>query len=536
MRLLVVLSIPVAAAIIVFWWWLGAPAATLASPVPAGAKLYCVSYSPFRGSQTPFDLSMRIDPRQIEDDLARLSAITDCVRTYSTDYGLDRVAEIAARHGMKAIQGVWLGYDAVRNRREIAAATALAKRFPDVVRAIVAGNEVLLRGEMSPSDLADTIRKLKAQVTVPVTYADVWEFWLRYREVYDAVDFVTIHILPYWEDFPVSAGQAAVHLQEITHKVAAAFPGKEVVIGEVGWPSGGRMREGALPSPINQARVVAEVLAVAQREHLRVNIIEAFDQPWKRGSEGTVGGHWGLLDGVSRMPKFMLGAPISNHPHWRLQAVGGVALAAVIFGAAVAARKREPLINEPMTARWAGVAGIALSSGALLGWTIENLPVESLGVGGWAKSSVMAVLAIMTPVMCAAALTRRAGLPSFAQVLGPRARQPKDRLVRWLGLSFAIACVVSLEVALGLVFDPRDRDFPFAPLTAATVPFLTLMLVGGGRDSERGLSETVMAAAFAGSAVYVALNEGFNNWEALWMCAVFLALSVTLLRARVVPS
>ena len=36
---------------------------------------------------------------------------------------------------------------------------------------------------------------------MPVTYADVWEYWLRNREVYDAVDFVTIHILPYWEDF-----------------------------------------------------------------------------------------------------------------------------------------------------------------------------------------------------------------------------------------------------------------------------------------------------------------------------------------------
>ena len=35
-----------------------------------------------------------------------------------------------------------------------------------------------------------------AQVTVPVTYADVWEYWLRNREVYEAVDFVTIHILP----------------------------------------------------------------------------------------------------------------------------------------------------------------------------------------------------------------------------------------------------------------------------------------------------------------------------------------------------
>ena len=103
---------PVAAAIIAACWWLGAPVALPASPLGVGEKLYCVSYSPFRGRQTPFDRTLRVDPRQIDDDLARLAAVTDCVRTYSTRNGLDRVAEIAARHGLKVMQGIWLGGDA----------------------------------------------------------------------------------------------------------------------------------------------------------------------------------------------------------------------------------------------------------------------------------------------------------------------------------------------------------------------------------------------------------------------------------------
>ena len=70
---------------------------------------------------------------------------------------------------------------------------------------MVVGNEVLLRGEMAANDLADTIRAVKARVKVPVTYADVWEFWLRNRELAAAADFITIHILPYWEDFPIAA-------------------------------------------------------------------------------------------------------------------------------------------------------------------------------------------------------------------------------------------------------------------------------------------------------------------------------------------
>mgnify|MGYP003694392451 CR=1 FL=1 len=103
---------------------------------------------------------------------------------------------------MKVLQGLWLSNQPDRSRHQVETAIALAKRFPDVIAAVIVGNEVLLRGEMSGPDLVRIIREVKAQVSMPVTYADVWEFWLRHREVAAAVDFVSIHILPYWEDFP----------------------------------------------------------------------------------------------------------------------------------------------------------------------------------------------------------------------------------------------------------------------------------------------------------------------------------------------
>ena len=154
---------------------------------------------------------------------------------------------------------------------------------------------------MTAQDLAAYIRSVKAQVApIPVTYADVWEYWLKHREIYEAVDFITIHILPYWEDFPIRARHAAAHVDSIRKRVAVAFPAKEIFVGETGWPSAGRMREGALPSSANQARVVHDILHVAKQQGYHVNLIEEFDQPWKRRLEGTVGGHWGLLDGDRR--------------------------------------------------------------------------------------------------------------------------------------------------------------------------------------------------------------------------------------------
>src|SRR5262249_55914787 len=169
-----------------------------AAPLPADGKLYCISYAPFRGDESPFGPDRPIDPRQIDADLAELKRISDCVRTYSIDHGLDQIAEVAQRHGMKVLQGLWLSSLPERSRKEVATAIALARRFPDVITGIVVGNEVLLRGEMSALDLARVIREVKAQVAMPVTYADVWEFWLRNRDLATAVDYITIHILPYW--------------------------------------------------------------------------------------------------------------------------------------------------------------------------------------------------------------------------------------------------------------------------------------------------------------------------------------------------
>src|SRR5262245_14327405 len=215
----------VAGVIVVFWSWLGAPVDIAPKPSVAGGKLACVSYAPFRGDQNPFGPDVPIDPRQIDEDLAQLKQVTDCVRTYSTDHGLDQIPEIAKRHGLKVMQGLWLSSLPDLTRKQIDTGIALAKRFPDVIQAVIVGNEVLLRGEMSATRLAEVIREVKAQVSMPVTYADVWEFWLRHRDVAAAVDFITIHILPYWEDFPIPARDAAAHVDAIRKKVIAAFPG-----------------------------------------------------------------------------------------------------------------------------------------------------------------------------------------------------------------------------------------------------------------------------------------------------------------------
>lgn len=514
------------------WAWLGTPVVLPPSALAAGRKLYCVSYAPFRDRQDPLVAGTMVAPGQIDADLAVLAKYTGCVRTYSIENGLDQVPELARRHGLKVLLGLWLSSNAEKNRQQIAAVIALGKQYPDTIRAIIVGNEVLLRGEMTVNDLMAIIREVKAQVPEPVSYADVWEYWLRYRDVADAVDFITIHVLPYWEDFPLPATLAAAHVDAIRKEVAAAIPNKEIVVGEVGWPSAGRMREGARPSPSNQARVIEDTLALAQRENFRVNVIEAFDQSWKRWLEGAVGGHWGIFDRATGAPKFDLaGGAVSDHPYWRLQALAGVALAALTFGGALFAARAKA---APRLLWWE-IAALSCFPAVMFGWTIETIPVESYTPGGWLRSLAFTAVAAAAPIVCAMACATQRRLPPLATLLGggsERLDAPSLALV----VVFAALVLLSVEHALGLDFDPRYRDISFAPLTAAVVPFLVLALSMPRPAAPPAIAERTAAAVLAASSVYIALNETFANWQAMWFCAGLLGLAFILARARDAPS
>jgi exo-beta-1,3-glucanase (GH17 family) len=517
-------------AIAAVWWWLATPITLARAPIDPNAKLLCVSYAPFRDTQTPLVLTTQISAEQIAQDLAQLAKISDCVRTYSVDNGLDQVPALAAKVGLKVIQGIWLGSNRLKNLAQVSTVVGLTKQYPGVISSVVVGNEVLLRGEMTTSDLAAMIHSVKSQVRVPVTYADVWEYWLRNREVYEAVDFVTIHILPYWEDFPIRASYAAAHVDAIRRRMAVAFPGKEILIGETGWPSEGRMREGALPSRTNQARVVSEILGLAKQENFRVNLIEAYDQPWKRQLEGTVGGYWGLLDSVQHALKYPPGEAISNYPFWKLQMGCGMALSLLVFGAAGLTLRRRPW--TPRLISWIAVALSATSAGILLGVAGDKLFYESYGFGGWLRWGALLAAGMAAPLLCANAAMSGRAPPTFLELLGPREDRTRSFLTILLGTVLIVTVLIGAETALGFVFDPRYKDFPFAALTMAVLPFATLMLLNRPPLGVRPVAEAVFAALFAIAGLYTVFNEGLANWQSLWTCAMYFLLGVTLWQAR----
>src|SRR5262249_24375982 len=69
-----------------------------------------------------------------------------------------------------------------------------------------------------------------------------------------------------------------------------------------------------------------------------------------------------------------------------------------------------------------------------------------------------------------------ARVPSFTRILAHRGERTVGPLALTLGVLLIALTLLALQAALGLVFDPRYRDFPFAALTAAVVPFALLTL------------------------------------------------------------
>jgi len=270
--------------------------------------LKSASFAPFRDGQSPLEEIFPSVP-QIEDDLVRLKGLFEGVRTYTATGGMEAVPALAAKHGFALTHSAWLGRDAAANERELRALIRTANRYPQAVKRVIVGNEVLLREDLSPAQLIAALDRVRAAIRQPVSYADVWAYWLTYPQVAEHVDFITIHILPYWEDEPVAEADAPAHLLEIIARIRSAFPDKPILVGETGWPSAGRSRGPASADRLSAARFARTLPALAARHGFDYNLVEAYDQTWKARLEGTVGARWGLFD-ADRDQKYGLAGPV----------------------------------------------------------------------------------------------------------------------------------------------------------------------------------------------------------------------------------
>ena len=208
----------------------------------------------------------------------------------------------------------------------------------------------------------------------------------------------------------------------------------------------------------------------------------------------------------------------------------GMALSLLVFGAAWLTLRRRPWTPRP--ASWIAVGIFATACGILLGVAADKMFYESYGVGGWLRWGALLAAGVAAPMLGASALMSGRAPPTFLELLGPREDRTRSVSAVLSGITLIVTVLVGAESALGFVFDPRYKDFPFAALTMAVLPFALLTLLNRPQQGPRPIAEAVFAGLFAMAALFTLLNEGFNNWQSLWTCAAYLVLGVTLWQAR----
>jgi len=319
----VVFSLLIAILTVSLWGLLNRPS----DEPPWPERIQGFSFQPMRADDDPTD-GVYPSITEIDEDLALLQNEVHAIRTYSVAETLAAIPQLAAGHGLNVALGAWLGPDAAINDAEIERLIEVYRRASRAVVRVIVGNESLLRKDIPIDELIAKLERVRDEVWAPVSTAEPWHVWLKHPELAGHVDFITVHMLPYWEGIPVN--KAVEYVTNRYDELKNAFPNKQIVIGEVGWPSNGRKNRGAEASPGNQTRFLRRFIHHAEQQGYVYYIMEAFDQPWKSGIEGGVGAYWGVYD-IEREPKFTFTEPVVRIPEWRELAALSVILAVIIL-------------------------------------------------------------------------------------------------------------------------------------------------------------------------------------------------------------
>jgi len=259
----------------------------------SGSRILGVCLAIFHRNENP-DMGVYPTLNELKQDLNFADKVCKNVRSYGAAGILEKIPVICEGLELNCLVGAWISRYPAENKKELAALQRIADKKYDCLIGLVIGNEVLLRQDQTVDELIAMIRDFKAKTKLPVSTAETWSNWLNHPELAKEVDFILVHIHPYWDGVPIE--QAADYVVAKAQELQKKFPGKKVVIGETGWPAGGEKKGQAVPSPENQARFIDSFTNTATRQGIGYFYFDLFDESWKEKNEGPAGATWGLFN------------------------------------------------------------------------------------------------------------------------------------------------------------------------------------------------------------------------------------------------
>jgi len=311
------------------WWWSNLPH----GPEDWNGPIGGFALSAFQRYQNPLKNDFPSDD-EIDSDLKLLKRYTSRIRTYSTLQN-PQVYRLAEKEGLQVMAGAWVDRRLDNNEKEIDTLIAQARRYPNSINRVIVGNEVLFRNDIPPEQLMAYADRVRAAIHQPVTIAEPWHIWAKYPELAEHVDFITVHLFPYWNGIAVTGqGRGLEAFPAVSDALGSydalkkMFPNKPIVIGEIGWPSNGDRFKYADPSVSNEAIFLRTWFNEAKKRNIDYYVMEAFDQPWKEALSGRTEAYWGMFN-ADRQPKFPFTGPVTEDTAWPWKALGASLLALI---------------------------------------------------------------------------------------------------------------------------------------------------------------------------------------------------------------
>lgn len=256
-------------------------------------RLSGVCYDPVRdGQYSIVARTVLIGNRAIDIRLA--SRVATAVRTYSVTDSFGFVPLLCKQANIDCYLGAWLGRSKAENEKELNSLLTISGRKTNSVKALIVGNEVLLRGDMDEDRLISIIKRIRKSTDLPVTTGQLWSLWLKYAELAREVDFLLIHVQPYWAG--ISIDKATEYIDQVCRYTQAVFPGKRIVLGEIGWPSTGKTIEQAVPSEKNQEKFISALKRLSVEYGIEYFYYELYDGRKSIEPQATATTSWGIYD------------------------------------------------------------------------------------------------------------------------------------------------------------------------------------------------------------------------------------------------
>ena len=224
------------------------------------------------------------------------------IRVYGTDCGsLETVLPVCAQFGMKVNQGLWISSAGVESIND--AVTSLITYGQtngwDVFDFITVGNEAIISGYCSVSDLIAKIASVKSQFQAagysgrittsepPVSYENNPELCTE-----SAIDFVGINPHSYFDTYS-TAETAGTFVKGQLQLIQKTCGTNNVYVTETGYPHAGIQNGGNIPSKANQLIAVQSIIDELDAD---ITILSYTDDFWKNPGPYGIEQSFGIID------------------------------------------------------------------------------------------------------------------------------------------------------------------------------------------------------------------------------------------------